>query len=548
MNMNVSIGRLTYAFIGLFLLISLVVVNIQVFQASSLAASSYNPRHCISTEEPLRGTIYDRHGIWLVKSVLDDKALCGYRRVWNKDAVNAGLAPLIGYFSYRYGATGIEAQYNDVLSGITGVPQCSVIDAQCIAAQSQQTYNRLLHKQVRGSDIYLTIDLKLQEQVNALYNQDALFGGVCQAPGSDPPGAVIVEAPNTGEVLAMLSRPYYDPNRLDDDAYWHQITTDPNSPLLNRAAQSRYAPGSTFKTVTLAAGLNEGQFALDTPFTKNDALYYHVPNGETVTWYDYFPSAGSNGWVGIPFPVTVQDGYAYSDNVIFAHMAVQLGADTWLSYLRHFGIATPGTDVAPVPFDSAYIQSRAFNPGADFNNDLLADSGYGQGQLFITPLTMAEITSTMAAEGQLWIPHILFATAVPGQQLSDATAQSPQLYTGRAVLRPETAAAVRKAMRAVVEYGTVYHTSSELANSPAQEGGKTGTAQTPGSQSVAGQTWWISMAPASSGSPGKLAIVVMKEHSGEGACQIFVADDIYKCAAVDQVVDLGDLGPCPARP
>jgi cell division protein FtsI/penicillin-binding protein 2 len=579
MNMNVSIGRLTFVFMGLFLLVSLVMVNIQVFpyeQLQKAIAGSYNPRHCLPDEQPLRGTIYDREGVWLVKSVADSTALCGYRRVWNPAAVNAGLAPLIGYFSYKYGATGVEAQYNDVLSGAVGTTlQCNVLDPNCLIAQGQATYNQLLHQQAKGSDIYMTIDLKLQQQVNALYNQDVITGGACQAPGSNPPGSILVEDPATGEMLAMLSRPYYDPNRIDDAAYWKQVTTDPSSPLLDRATQSRYPPGSDFKTITLAAGLDSGQYQLTTPFTLDDdtsqdkdlgnggdqdhdqdqdqALYFTVPSGETIAWDDYFPRPGSNGWVGIPSPVTLQDGYSYSDNVIYARVAVQLGKDGWLNYVRRFGIATPGTPVSPVPFDSAYVQSRAYNPAsssnpaANFNNDLLAESGFGQGQLFITPLTMAEVTSTMAADGQLFVPHVLFATAAPGQKLSDAVAQSPQLYTGQPVIRPETAAAVRQAMRAVVEYGTVYHTSTALVSSPAQEGGKTGTAQVPES-SLGPHAWWISMAPATSSSPGKLAIVVMKEHSGEGACQIFVGDDIYRCASADGLVQLGDLGPCPARP
>jgi peptidoglycan glycosyltransferase len=592
MNMNVSVRRLTYVFIGLFLLVSLVIVQIQVLPSEELQnaiAGSYNPRHCLSTEQPLRGTIYDREGVWLVKSVADKNALCGYRRVWNQAAVNAGLAPVIGYFSYKYGATGVEAQYNDVLSGATGAsPQCNVLDPNCLIAQGQATYNQLLHKQAQGSDIYLTIDLKLQKQVNALYNQNVITGGVCQSPGSDPRGSVIVEDPNTGEILALLSRPYYDPNRIDDDTYWKQITSDPSSPLLDRAAQSRYPPGSSFKTLTLAAGLDSGQYQLSTPFTldqdtsqdrdlgdggdldhdqdQDQALYFTVPSGETIAWDDYFPRAGSGGWVGIPTPVTLQDGYAYSDNVIYARVAYKIGKDTWLDYARRFGIATPGTSVPPVPFDSAYVQSRAFNPGADFNNDLLAESGFGQGQLFITPLTMAEVTSTMAAGGQLFVPHVLFATAAPGQKLSDAVAQSPQLYTGQPIIQSQTAAAVRRAMRAVVEYGTVGKTTLLIASSPAAEGGKTGTAQVDANNdhdadnNGGGVTdndnddphaWWISLAPddaVAGAGPAKLAGVVMKENSGEGACQVFVSDNIYKCAAADHVVQMGDLGPCPAKP
>jgi peptidoglycan glycosyltransferase len=148
MDMNASIRRLMYAFMALFLLISLVMVNVMVFQAPQLQASGYNARDCLLPQnQAFRGTIYDRNGIKLVWTVPDSTAQCGFRRVWNPDAINAGLAPLIGYFSYRYGASGVESSYNDVL---TGAGQGSTL---------QSVTNRLLHKQVYGSNLYLTIDL-----------------------------------------------------------------------------------------------------------------------------------------------------------------------------------------------------------------------------------------------------------------------------------------------------------------------------------------------------------------------------------------------------
>lgn len=556
MDMNTSIRRLMYTFISLFLLVSLVMVNVMVFQAPQLQASAYNSRSCLARNQPFRGTIYDRNGVKLVWTVQDDNAQCGYRRVWNPDAVNAGLAPLIGYFSYRYGASGVESTYNDMLLG-TG--QGSTL---------QSVANRLLHKQVIGSDLYLTIDLKLQEQANALYNQDAETGGVCQTPGTDPPGSITVENPQNGEILAMVNHPFYDPTRISDEAYWQQLNSDHTAPLLNHATQGLYAPGSTFKTMTLMAGIDTTQVNLNTTYTldndqadsaqgdgdqnpdQDEALYYTVPGqngGETIVWYDYFPSPGSNGWVGINTPVTLQDGFAYSDNVIFARVAVGLGADTWLSYVRKFGIATPGTPVAAVPFDSAFYQSRAYNPGTTMDNNLLAESGFGQGQLLITPLTMAEVTSAMAANGNLYIPHVLLKSVAHD---GSVTTTGSALYGGAPVVQPTTAAAVRGAMRAVVQYGTAFAGQSvKLADSPAIEGGKTGTAE---SSSPNPQTWWISMAPAVNdvNTQGQLVVVVMKEHSGEGACQIFVADDVYKCAAADHdwtPPNNADLGACPAK-
>jgi peptidoglycan glycosyltransferase len=571
--MNHAIGRLTYAFILLFIVISLFMVDVQVFQAPDLSASGYNPRHCLADALPIRGSIYDRHGTLLVYSVRDPNAQCGYRRVYTQTAVNAGLAPLIGYYSFRYGASGLEAAFDDVLNGTAGG------QPQDPSGQLRNVYQHLLHKQTIGDDIYLTLDLNLQQDVMQLYPSrevggQAEYGGVCQAPGSNPAGSVVVEDPNTGEIISMVSRPFYDPNRINDDntdagtAYWNQLLHDASRPLLNRATQGLYVPGSTFKTVTLTAGLDTGQYALDTAFSQADATDF-VVNGEHIHWAEY------NDWVPGAPSITAEQGYAFSDNVVFARMASQLGPDTWLNYVRRFGIATPGTAVASVPFDGPQNQSVAYVKGASFDANLLAESGFGQGQLLISPLTMAEVTSAVAANGNLYVPHLLYAVAphgtAPSVVLRGASSKK-ELYQGtrEPIMQPQTAAAVRAAMRGVVEFGTAAGGQAvQLSQSPALEGGKSGTGQVDTGNdhdadnfnAVANtdgdsddpQTWWISLAPddaAQGGGPAKMVSVVMKEHSGEGACQIFVADGIYRCAA--GIPDLAylqwtGLGDCPAN-
>jgi cell division protein FtsI/penicillin-binding protein 2 len=119
-NMNVTIRRLMNTFIILFLLISGVAAYVQVNNQAfpngpTLAAGSLDPRACLAPDDqPMRGTIYDRNGVRLAWTELDDKALCGYRRVY----ADPTLAPLIGYFSYTYGASGLEAQFNDYLAAL----------------------------------------------------------------------------------------------------------------------------------------------------------------------------------------------------------------------------------------------------------------------------------------------------------------------------------------------------------------------------------------------------------------------------------------------
>jgi peptidoglycan glycosyltransferase len=538
--MNVTIRRLMSLFVILFLIISGVAAYVQIGNQAfpngpELAAGPLDPRACLAPDDqPVRGTIYDRNGIWLARTVRDPSAKCGYRRQY----ADPTLAPVIGYFSYTYGASGIEAAFNDYLSG-TGV-----------GASPNDAINKILHRQRYGNDVYLTIDEKLQQKVAALYESNSAVlrgGGVCEDAGSNPPGSIVVEDPNTGQILAMFSNPYFDPNRIDDPTYWAQLNADPGHPLLNHATQGLYDPGSTFKTLTLLAGLDSGQYSLNTPFDFNSATTMTV-NGETIPWEDYF-----NGtWNGVlnqnSFPITLQQGYAYSDNTMFARVAVQIGADTWLKYARAFGIQTPNyqSPVEPVPFDEVSAQSSAYNQNTNGqptqltnNPNLLAESGFGQGQLLITPLTMTEIASTIASGGYLYEPHLVTQivpfgvsrdSVLPG---GDGLIGDKVAYGGGPIIEPQTAAAARAAMWSVVSYGTASFspnpvTGIGLKASGTHEGGKTGTGQ---SGNVQPETWWISLAPddqASGGAGAKYVVTVHKEHSGEGACQVWIADDIYQ--------------------
>jgi peptidoglycan glycosyltransferase len=529
-NMNATIRRLTNAFIILFLLVSAVAAYVQIsnhafYNGPVLASGQYDLRKCPPYDQPLRGRIFDRNGNLIAQTVPDPNAPCGYRREYASWVADTGLAPLIGYYSYQYGAAGIEATYNDVLAGVQH------------GETSGDVVNKLLHKPRYGNDIYLTIDKNIQEEAAKNFNTPGvyLYGSPpCQVYGSHPPGSMIVENPNTGEILAMVSEPSYDPNRINDPAYWKQLNSDPSAPLLNHATQGLYDPGSTFKTVTLLAALDTGTYGLTSQFSFNDATSINV-QGDRLRWDDYFNGTWNGVLSNNSFPLTLQQAYAYSDNVVFARAAVQIGADTWLSYVRKFGIATPGTDVAPVPFDAPYFQSRAYNAVTNgqpttFSAPLLAESGFGQGQLFITPLTMAEITSTVAANGQLWVPHAVWKVVPHGTDPATVLPKQPELFTGAPIIRPETAQAARNAMWAVSSYGTAYFSTlngQRLVDTGVHEGGKTGTGQL-GSGNP--QTWWISLAPddqAPGSGPARAVITVMKEHSGEGACQVFVADNTY---------------------
>lgn len=540
-NMNASIRRLANAFIILFLVISAVAAYVQIsnqafYNGPVLASGTYDQRKCPPYDAPLRGTIYDRSGHWIARTVPDANAPCGYRREYASWVADTGLAPLIGYFSYRYGTAGVEESYNDILAGV----------------QSGETFQnvtaKLLHKPRYGNDIYLTIDMKEQIAASNYYDNSAIEGGpVCQAPGSHPPGSLIVEQPTTGEILAMVSKPSYDPNKIDDPNspdYFQQLQNEDGSPLLNHATQGLYVPGSTFKTLTLIAALDTGTLSLDSSFTQQQAVYYTI-NGENINWDDYLQGVWNFSGSPLSFPLTVRNAYALSDNTAFARTAVQLGKDTWLNYVRKFGIATPGVNVDEVPFDAPQFQSSAYpatvnGKALDFNDNLLAESGFGQGDLLITPLTMTEVSSAVAAGGILYDPHVAWKIVPHGVSASSILPTQPQIYTGSPIFRPETAQSVRAAMWAVVDHGTAWAGIARNGvypkDSSVKMGGKTGTGQT---NNVQPQTWWISLAPddqAPGGAPARLDVTVMKEKSGEGACQVWVANDTYQYAFQNNLV------------
>lgn len=532
-NMNVTIRRLMNTFILFFLLLSGVAAYVQLTDRAFYNGPDLTPkpetsflRTCPPYDQPLRGKIFDRNGEVIAESVADPKATCGYRRQYAPWVATSSLAPLIGYYSYTYGTSGVEATYNDVLAGI----------GQSVALNDPA--KKILHQPRYGRDIYLTIDRKTQELANRAYDDSAIYGGsACQPIGSHPPGSIIVEDPTSGEMLAMVSRPSYDPNRIGDPAYWRQLNSDVGHPLLNHATQGLYAPGSTFKTVTMLAALDTGTYALDSQFTRSEALST-VVNGQHINWDDYIGGTWKGVLSDASFPITLEEGYQYSDNVIYARAAVKLGAESWLNYVRKFGIATPGTPSPSVPFDAPYARSSAYNGATtngkpvDFSENLLAESGFGQGQLIMSPLTMAEITGAVAAGGNLYVPHVVGKTKSFDQKVQDATPVQNIVFGDGAVVRPETAQAVRHAMWSVVNHGTawagLYRNGLQLRDSPTHQGGKTGTAQL---ESGDPNTWWISLAPddqAPGGSAARFVITVNKERSGEGACQVFVADDIYK--------------------
>ena len=413
----------------------------QVFR-TDLAQDERNPRVLRAFENPSRGRILDREGNELAVSLPD-----GTRRY-----TDASVAHAVGYLDPRFGSQGVELAFNDILSGVAADSWQGALNAEF--RRSAQ----------RGLDVRLTLDPKIQR-------------AAAQALGARK-GAVIAIDPRNGEVLAMVSVPTYDPGALSD-----ALVRDPSSPLLNRATQGLFPPGSTFKTVTAAAAIEDGVIKPETSVT--------CP-GELV--FDGFPVSCNNvpqGTGTYPF----RNAFTFSVNAIFAQVGTKLGWDRLNAAARRFGFGNSlgfTLDTAPTQIHAA---------GSKETTALLASTAFGQGELLATPLQMAAVAATIANGGVLAPLHL-------GLRSTSGTSIRANLATGESkrVISAETARTMRDFMVSVVDNNQ----ANGVAIPGVKVGGKTGTAESGRGTSHA---WFIAFAPAENPT---IAVAVVVEDGGQG--------------------------------
>ncbi len=493
MNLGTSIRKLTLLFVVLFMALSAGLVYWQVVVAQQVTSNPHNARSCLPDSAPQRGNIYDRNGVLLAYSTPDANANCGYIRHYTEPS----LAGLIGYYVPAYPATGIEAQFNDYLTGQVG------------STALNNTVNKILHRPPVGDNIYLTIDVRIQRIVNKDYDTPVPIDNnlTFQPKG----GSVIVTDPHTGDILAMVSRPSFDPNKLvqtlsaGDLTYFNQLNTDPNNPLKERPTQNAYVPGSIFKTATLMAGIDSGKVPLDHQFNQ-DQTFGPLFLGNHIVGANH---VGSNvqGYT-IHVPVTTQYGYTHSDNVIFAQTGADIGVDTWLQYIKRFYVTQN------IPFDLPVTTSQVNNADTPLNTNLLVDDAFGQGQVLVTPFQMSLIDDIPANNGQLMEPRLVSKIVDPNKT---PILQNQAQPLGNQQVASTTAQQVLQSMYSVSQCGSGSIAGVALQASPWGIVAKTGTAQLGGNQPA--HAWLITSAPYSVQNPTTmpaLTIVAMKENGGEG--------------------------------
>lgn len=505
MSIKSNIRKLTLIFTALFMALSIGLVYWQVVVASAVTGNAHNSRTCLTNTAPKRGRIFDRNGVLLAESVPATGSLCGYQRRYYLTKYPS-LAGLIGYYiSPLYSSSGVEKQYNDYLTGDKGMTQINNI------------VNKTLHRPPVGDDIYLTIDVRIQALLDKYFDQVGPTPDNVYAFKTDR-GAAIVSDPKTGEILGMLSRPTFDPNRIasGDLAYFDSLNKNPEQPLLERPLQGLYVPGSTYKTVTLMTGLDSGKLHLDDQF-YNDKDPNHpqavgpITLGTGNQTETFGPSGNNIDTYTFHYPVTLNYGYTHSDNVIYAQAGVTVGSSTWLDYNSRFYVGQQ------IPFDLPVKPSSVLPKGAtSLGTNQLGENAFGQGVDTVTPLQLTMFDNGIANNGNLMRPTLIQKIVDPNGT-SIMTADFKSLSTP---ISSTTASQVRDAMYGVTQCGSgrfapvaSYPNLPLLYTSPYAIIAKTGTGQVAsGETNVGANAWLLTQAPYQN---PQLTIVALKENGGE---------------------------------
>ncbi|MEJ7900293.1 MAG: penicillin-binding protein 2 [Thermomicrobiales bacterium] len=491
---NRSLIRTTFVIATVFIVLSAQLVRIQIVDSdvtyfrTAVAPDGEilgNPRVATSELSIERGEIFDRNGTVIAETERQGDI---YIRTYPDPATGY----VAGYYSpLLYGSAGLEEAFNGELTGETGNDPLD------------RTFNSLLNRPQQGADLRLTLDSGLQQQAMSLMGESN--------------GSVVVMDAATGEVIVLASNPNYDPNRIftasaaesdEATAYWETLIEDDDAPLVLRATLGLFTPGSTFKTITAAIGLELGLIEPDEVFEDNGELDI---DGRILVENNR-PDNARNQW-------TVREGVAWSLNVVFAQIGLRIGGnDLWNSgQALGFG--------QEIPFDFPVAESQIAS-SRDFLEDdnAVADTAFGQGQILVTPLHMCIATAMYVNDGEMMRPYLVDAVVDENGQAARETGPATWLDG----ISPDTASQVEEMMINAVENGTV--TRAQVDGYTV--GGKTGTAET-GDGSA--HSWFIGFI--GEGGSRYAVAVVLEQGSGGLADAVTIGRDILYATITTPDVD-----------
>jgi penicillin-binding protein 2 len=382
-----------------------------------------------------------------------------------------GLAP-----GSLVGQAGIESEYNREVMGKDGFRRV-IVNSRGLEVEEAER-----QAPEDGPGLTLTIDASLQGAMEKAFEGRS--------------GAAVALDPRTGEILAMASTPAYDPNEFTtgiDASLWASLATDPQTPLMNRVIQGTYSPGSTFKVVAATAALEEG---LITPATT-----FYCP-GYLAVYNTIFHCTRGHGVMDL------RRAIANSCNVYFFQVGIRLEIGRLAKWAKLMGLGAPtgidlpheGSGLMPSPEWKMRVFKTPWYAGETVSVAI------GQGQVNATPLQMARVAAVIANGGRLVHPRLV---------QSPAGGREAPVSLG---IHPETIAAVKEGMRAVVAEGTGWRARL----STVEVCGKTGSAQvvtksrlaqSPNSFEMLPHGWFLAFAPADNPT---IALAVLVEHGRSG--------------------------------
>ncbi len=385
------------------------------------------------------------------------------------------------------GQYGVERIYEMTLRGRVGR---KLIEVDALGHEKRMIS---VDKPQVGNDVYLTIDFRLQKLAEDLLGEEA--------------GAIVALDPQAGEILALASRPSFDPNALSHGLRaneWNNILQDTRHPLTNRAIQGQYPPGSTFKIIMATAALETNAIAL-TETVDCDGRF-RFGKRTFRDWKKYGHGA-----------VDLQKAIAHSCDVYFYQLGHRMGVETIAAYAKQFGLGartgidlpSEGTGLIPSPGWKRRTRGEPWYPGETISVSI------GQGAVTVTPLQMAKVIATIGNNGIPVQPHVVRGIwEREGEWIEKWTpAQVPSL-----ALQPPQLEAIQAALAAVVTEGTARRAQSSMV----RIAGKTGTAQVVSSRHGSEEdtpkqfrdhAWFVAYAPFENPS---IAVAVLLEHMGHG--------------------------------
>lgn len=447
---NREITGVTIGFVVLFLAMMGYFTVYAMTHREELLNNSYNSRQQLLTAQNRRGSIYARGGEVLAETEADADGV--EKRVYPYENL---FAHAVGYVDK--GKTGVEAQANYYLIQ-SSIPAVSKVKGEMEGEKNP------------GDNVYTTLDVKLQEAADKAL-------GVYK-------GAIIAMDPKTGEILAMVSKPDFDPNRIAE--LWDEILEDQESgTLLNRATQGLYPPGSTFKIVTTLEYIRENPDTYQNyHFSCNGSFR---SDGSVISCYH----GSSHG------EVDLEQSFAKSCNSSYANIALMLDKEKFAETLSSLLFNKE------LPLQCVYNKSSLEISANDSSEDMM-QAAIGQGKTQMTPIHLAMLTCAVANQGVLMKPYMI--KRIESAEGAKVKEYSPEKYG--ALMSADEAAVLTEYMTEVVESGT----GTKLSGLSYTAAGKTGSAEF-SSQKEESHAWFTGFAPAED---PQLVVTVIIEGAGSG--------------------------------